>query len=140
MCAALQCGPLHFFAQRAVQSGPRRSSPLRLAATGLVHRMMALAMMDRDILTNGYLFEPVRTMAGAQVQRESQPLRDAVRAVLDQANAISQHHRTNPEVMSQGNARSGPRWMCCAKPTIASAKIRLHHSRGSLRADAILDG
>jgi hypothetical protein len=31
----------------------------------MVHRMMALAMMDRDTQTNGYLFEPVRTMASA---------------------------------------------------------------------------
>jgi hypothetical protein len=31
----------------------------------MVHRMMALAMMDRDTPTNGYLFEPVRTMASA---------------------------------------------------------------------------
>jgi hypothetical protein len=109
MRAALQRGPLHFFAQQKhrelcslSKSGPRRSSPLRLAATGMVHRMMALAMMDRNTPTSGYLFEPVRTMASAQVQRESQALLDAVRAVLDQADAIPQHHRTNPEVMSQG--------------------------------------
>ncbi|MGH3869187.1 MAG: hypothetical protein ACRDQ4_24360 [Pseudonocardiaceae bacterium] len=62
-----------------------------------------------------------------------------MRAVLDQTNAISQHHRTNPGVMSQVECDLWTTLDVLREAYDRECGDQANHRRDSLRTDAILD-
>jgi hypothetical protein len=67
-------------------------TPLRLAATTVVHSTMALGMAHPDTPTVKHLYIPVMAMAQAQTANQAEPLLHTVRQVLHTADQVAKAH------------------------------------------------